>query len=150
MTKKKTILFFGLLMIKTQNKYYEPSGANVYLKYICPNGDCLDVQWVTLKESQTKNYRIVCDCCGKVYRPKRIKNVLFEFYDEQIKKTQNKEKTQTENFDFLQDAKATLIKFGFTKDEADNMIENEFKKSGSNNPATLVKNALDFFGVNNG
>ena len=30
------------------------------------------------------------------------------------------------------------------------MIENEFKKSGSNNPATLVKNALDFFGVNNG
>lgn len=135
------------------SKYYEPSGADVYLKYVCPNGDCLDVQWVTLKESQTKNYRIVCDCCGKVYRPKRVKSFSLQYYED--KKAEYTTSTTKENktkpdLRFLEDAKKTLISFGFDKEEASDMINSEYAKSKSTNPATLVKNSLDFFGVKNG
>lgn len=137
---------------KTKSKYYEPSGADVYLKYVCPNGDCLDVQWITLKESQTKNYKIVCDCCGKVYRPKRVKKINVVFDEDSVFKTENTTKPQQEKSDtkFLDDAINTLIRFGFDKSEATAMITQEWEKTGITNPATLVKLSLDFFGEHNG
>lgn len=140
---------------KTKSRYYEPSGADVYLKYICPNSDCLDVQWITLKESQTKNYKIVCDCCGKVYRPKRIKKINVVFYEDPVSKTENTAESkhkEEEKIDtkFLDDAINTLIRFGFDKDEATGMITQEWEKTGITNPATLVKLSLDFFGEHNG
>ena len=132
-----------------KTKYHEPSGADVYLKYVCPNGDCLDVQWVTLRESQTKNYKIVCDCCGNVYRPKRVKNISVQFFDEPQKPPPSETLSQPD-LRFLKEAKKTLEAFGFTKIEAEEMIEAEYHKSKINNPATLVKNALDFFGGKDG
>lgn len=139
---------------KIRSKYYEPSGADVYLKYVCPNGDCLDVQWITLKESQTKNYKIVCDCCGEVYRPKRVKKINVVFDEDSVSKAKNtdKPKPQEEKTDtkFLDDAINTLIRFGFDKDEATIMITREWEKTGITNPATLVKLSLDFFGEHNG
>jgi len=136
-----------------KSKYYEPSGADVYLKYVCPNGDCLDIQWLTLKESKTKNYKIVCDCCGKVYKPKRVKTFSVQYYEDiRTEKTKPTIKAQETKPDlrFLEEAKKTLISFGFDKDEASDMISNEYEKSKWTNPATLVKNSLDFFGVKNG
>lgn len=133
-----------------KTKKHKPSGLDVYLKYVCPNGDCLDVQWITLKESQTKNYKIVCDCCGKIYRPRRVKKVDIIFEDEQTKTLPRNKEPEQINTKFLDDAVNTLVAFGFTKQEASDMIMQEWKKTGTTNPATLVKLALDFFGGKNG
>lgn len=124
-----------------------PVGADVYLKYMCPNTDCGDIHWITLKESKTKNYRIVCDVCGKVYRPKRVESFNLAYKEE--KQQEQKQENKPEEAEFIKDAVDTLIKFGFSKYESEEMINQQWEKSKSTNPATLVKMALNFFGVSN-
>ena len=56
-------------------KNQKPIEIDAYLKYKCPNIECDYDHWISLKESQTKNYKVVCDVCNTVFKPKRISHL---------------------------------------------------------------------------
>lgn len=118
--------------MKTKIRKVKPVDTDIHFKYICPNSECLDVHWLSLKESQTSHFRIVCDC-GEIFTPRRIENISINYVKPQ------KNKTVSLNFD---DAINTLIKFGFSSSESKKMIEEEYNKTGETNQASLVKYVL--------
>ena len=137
-------------------KNIEPVDTDIHVKYLCPNKKCLTICWLTLKETQTKNFKVICDYCDTVFRPKRIKNVQIKFVEqekgsnskrnkteEETEETNPKKEEEEEDYCFLKDAKNTLIKFGFRKEEADDMIDSAYEECKIKNAATLVKISLD-------
>jgi hypothetical protein len=146
------ILFFGLKM-KSENKKVKPIDLDIHLEYVCPNKNCLSIHWLSLLETQTKNFKVVCDC-GKVFYPKRIKDIQIIYHKRKKKilpsSDSNESIEQKPTINFIDDAISTLIRFGFDKDEASSMIIQQYAQTKETNPATLVKLSLDFFGVKNG
>lgn len=142
-------------MEKRKIKRIEPAGHDIALKYVCPNPSCLFIHWTSLRESQTKNFKMVCDC-GTVFIAKRIRDVTINYVADEKKREEDSLGVvespaddiieEADNLDFLEEAQKTLVKFGFGENEAEYMIFKEYEKSGSRNPATLVKMSLDFFG----
>lgn len=141
-------------MEKPKIQRIEPAGHDIALKYVCPNPSCLFVHWTSLRESQTKNFKMVCDC-GTVFIAKRIRDITINYVPDKKKEDslrivenppESIIKEEDDDLCFLEEAKKTLVKFGFDKREAEYMIIKEYQKSGSKNPATLVKMSLDFFG----
>ena len=155
--------------MKTKIKVVKPVDSMMDFKYICPNKNCNFDHWVTLREIKTKNFIIACEC-GQVFKPKQIHNIELHYEKpeaqkekivlkfvrtrEQISPIENKEEFDIDIKEIdrktLKEAVSTLLKFGFDKAEASAMIREEYEKTKSNNPAILVKNSLDFFGVKNG
>lgn len=154
-------------MTKKKIKIVKSVDYMMDFKYICPNKSCCFTHWATKQEVQTKNFKIVCDC-GEVFKPKLIYDI--ELHYEKIKPPKEKviikfvkvrnlnknvkyeESSPTINKidkKTFKEAVSTLMSFGFDKNEASAMIETEYEKTKSHNPAILVKNSLDFFGVNN-
>lgn len=144
-------------------KAVKPVDSMVDFRYICPNPRCSFDNWLTKKECQTKNFKVVCDC-GEIFKPKQIQDIeiiYIEKYPVDRKEkhkniptpeTNNKQKTEDdkEKNKFIEEAVKTLLAFGFTKEESNKMIIEEYEKTKIENPATLVKNSLDFFGGKNG
>ena len=71
-------------MITKITKNQKPISLDVHLKYRCPNNNCGYEHWLSLLETQTKNFKIVCDC-GTVFKPKKIKTLKI-IYDELLSK----------------------------------------------------------------
>jgi hypothetical protein len=128
----------------------KPTKIEAHLQYICPNQDCGFDHWLTLRETQTRNFKIVCEC-GTVFRPKRVKDLDIVF----AKKT-NKAKTvsrpskpssQTQKItipiDILNRSAIVLVGYGFTDNEARQMIQDCFDKTQSVDVSFLVKNSLE-------
>lgn len=125
-------------------KKLKPVEIDATLRYICPNKKCGYDHWLSLKEAQTKNFKIVCDC-GTVFKPKQIKKIKVSFVDEQIKQKQEVlppiKPTISESL--LKTCVKILIGFGFTESESTNLIKNQFDKSLNTNPTALVKETLE-------
>ena len=70
-----------------KKKNLKPIDVDAHFKYRCPNDDCGSLYWISLKESQTKNFKIVCDDCGSIFIPKRIKDIHINFYEIKLDNT---------------------------------------------------------------
>lgn len=134
-------------MIKNKIKRQKPIDTDLHFKYICPNTDCLDVHWLSLKETQTKHFKVVCDC-GEVFAVKRIKDITIN-YKTKIS-TQHKGNNTQQDDQFINHAIKTLLGFGFSNEEASRMVADEYHRTAITNPALLIKNILDTFGGKNG
>lgn len=141
-------------------KRVSPIDHDIHFKYVCTNHHCLGIHWLSLKECQTKNYKIVCDC-GAIFSPKQIKDITVNFVEKEKRdiNTSHNPDLEFQNLDdpppkafvtsrenYLLEAMATLVSFGFSKTEAESMIKSEYEQTGETNPAKLVKNSLDLFG----
>lgn len=126
--------------MKTKTRKVKPVDSDIHFKYICPNSECSDIHWLSLKEAQTSHFKIVCDC-GEIFRPKRIENISINYAE--LKKIKPVEKRDLLNFE---DAINTLVKFGFSLSESKKMIEEQYHKTGETNQAALVKFTLGQLG----
>jgi hypothetical protein len=137
------ILYFGAKKMKLQ----KPININCHLEYRCPNNECYYTHWLSLKETQTKNFKVVCEC-GFIFKPKQIKS-LDVVYEEKIEpKTETKEINIPK--ELLNQASPLLQQYGFTKAEADNILSKTYK----NNPfltstIDLVKLSLQSLEIKN-
>jgi hypothetical protein len=140
---------------KKKIKIQKPIEIDAHLKYRCYK--CSLDHWISLKESKIKNYKIVCDC-GIVFSPKRIKNLSINY---RLKKkkiqnnsqhtvtptiTQNKDNKHSISPEILEKCSLLLIKYGFTKAEAKNLVIDSYKKTGTDNISILVKDILQSIG----
>jgi len=111
----------------------KPIDQDIHFKYICPNNDCTDIHWLSLKETQTKNFKVVCDC-GQIFKPKTIEKIKILY-----KKKNNPSPKRTSEID---SAIKTLIGFGFDMEEIIAVLNN----CKETNPALIVKEALQILG----
>ena len=132
----------------------EPKSVTPEFMYVCPNSECEMEHYLTYKQVKTPGFMVVCDYCDTVFTPRLVKSVTVNFIvdepptpktnTESVNKTIKPEFPSSKNF--LKEAKETLIHFGFTKQEAEDMIKEQYKKTNSTSAVQLVKGALDFLG----
>lgn len=144
--------------MKTKTKTIKPIDSSVSLIYACPK--CSQQHWISLKASQTKNYRIVCDC-DEVFRPKRVNkikilyvaNIVKQPVDEKINDlvdTDNKSKIDNIPVGLLESCVSVLSGYGFTKSEASELVKQTYKIHNTKDVISLIKLSLSSnIGVNN-
>jgi hypothetical protein len=134
-------------MITKQIKNQKPTSLDIHLKYRCPNNECEYEHWLSLLETQTKNFKVVCDC-GTVFIPKRIKKIKV-FYATANKakkdKTTATKASLTSTVDIniiLEKACSVLESYGFSQAESKDLIEQSYNKQPTTDFGILIKNAL--------
>lgn len=133
------------MMKTTKIKNQKPISLDVHLKYRCPNNDCGYEHWLSLLETQTKNFKVVCEC-GTVFRPKQIEKIKV-VYDQKKQKEAKKEKpvektTPQINNSLINQAAPSLIDLGFTKLEAIDLLSKTYLKLPIDDLSLLIKNTL--------
>jgi hypothetical protein len=137
------------MIIKNQ----KPTEIEANIKYTCPNEKCKFDHWISLKEAQTKNFKIVCDC-STVFSPKTIKRVVVKykkFKQKPILVPDKVEETVNHTIpdDILIKSSKIMQAFGFRKKEADSMLIEFFKTNPIYDFKQLVQNTLAFNGGHN-
>lgn len=128
-------------------KNQKPIEYDIHLKYRCPNSNCEQIHWLSLLEAKTKNFKVVCDC-GCIFKPKQVSNFKL-LYNKQPKpsKIQHNKSDETQiDQTLLQKTIQILIGYGFTQQEANDLIVKTYSKSPTTDCATLVKNCLIILG----
>ena len=144
--------------MKTKTKTIKPIDSSVSLIYACPK--CSQQHWISLKASQTKGYKIVCDC-DEVFRPKRVNkikilyvtNIIKQSVDEKINDlvvTDNTSQINNIPVGLLDSCVNALSGYGFTKSEASELVKRTYKIHNTNDAISLIKLSLSSnIGVNN-
>lgn len=136
------------MIIKNQ----KPTEIEAHIKYTCPNEKCKFDHWISLKEAQTKNFKIVCDC-STIFSPKTIKGVFVKYKKPKAKSIISSPTEQTVYHtipnDILVKSSKIMQTFGFRKGEADIMLTEFFKTNPITDFKQLVQNTLAFNGGNN-
>lgn len=130
---------------KKKSKNQKPIEIDAHFKYRCPKSNCGFDHWLSLKESQTKGFKIVCDC-GYIFRPKKISKIKILYEDTQsVQKTEQPTKTIEKPkipIDFQKSCVQLLVGYGFTKDEATGLCEKAFEKNPVTSSGLLIKYIL--------
>jgi hypothetical protein len=144
-------------MMKTKKKNLKPIDLDIHFKYRCTNSKCNYDHWLTLKETQTKDFKIVCDC-GCVLRVKLISKIKI-LYAPPKQKTQEKPTKQIEivhkpkiRVDLQAKCVKLLCGYGFTKDESLILTDKAFERNPTGEAGSLIKYILQNLGelnVNN-
>lgn len=128
-------------------KNQKPIDIDGHLLYRCPNIKCKYDHWLSIKEAQTKNYKVVCDC-GQIFKPKTIKKlkIVYEKISEQKPEQSDKKEPIVESIvlpDSLKNSCSKLLmSYGFTEPESNDLIEKAYNKTRINNPSALIKYIL--------
>jgi hypothetical protein len=125
-------------------KNQKPIDIDAHFKYRCPDKDCGYDHWISLKQSQTKKFKIVCDC-GTVFIPKRISKIKVLY--ESVESSSNKQPTEKNisveiPVETLDSCVNLLTGYGFTKSEAIDLIKNAYIKCENKESSNLIKFAL--------
>jgi hypothetical protein len=146
--------------MKQQKKSQKPIEIDAYLKYRCPNSKCNHTHWISLKEAQTKNFKIVCDSCDDIFKPKLVKDVIVKHH----KKLNKPVETNVSNTEHIQNpidnspviserlltlCSKTLIDYGFTKKEAYDLLRQSYVINQTEQPFELIQHTLKMIGTIN-
>lgn len=148
--------------IKRISRIQKPIDTDCHFKYRCPSSTCGYEHWISLKEAQTTNFKIVCDC-GTVFKPKKIKTVKILYSKKKAQPQTKIVETVTpspiipEKIDvivqeipkaLLAQTSKILIGYGFSKEESEKLLSETFRNSPIKDHTLLIKTALQNFGVN--
>lgn len=132
-------------MLKTKLKNQKPIDIDVSLKYICPNANCKFHHWLFLREAQTKNFKIVCDC-GTIFKPKRIQNIEIVYaIKESVKKPVDESDSSAkidQSPEYVRRAINIMVSLGYSKEDAQSQVLEIFTKEKIEDPGVLVKKAI--------
>lgn len=141
-----------------KNKRLRPIDQDIHLKYRCPK--CSVDHWLSMKETQTKGFKIVCDC-GEILRVKLVEKIDIIY--QQIPKKETslpvvtekpvppQEKTiETIPLDLLKQCCTILLGYGFDISEAETLLVSTFNDKPIYTCVDLIKQALKNFGEKHG
>jgi hypothetical protein len=127
-----------------KKKNQKPIEIDVHFKYRCPKSSCGYDHWLSLKETQTKNFKIVCDC-GNIFKPKQIKKLKIVFYSTEIETKPEQTKVIEKPkipIDLRDSSVRLLVGYGFTKEEAFTLVEEAYSRNPVTSGSLLVKYVL--------
>lgn len=129
--------------MKKQMKNQRPIKVDASFRYICPNHSCNLDHWLFLREVQTKNFKVVCDC-GTVFRPKRIKKIRIVYAKTKSLKTTID--TSNTSDTIVDRAVKTMMQFGYKKQESLDAINALKDIDKFNDHIILAKTAISNLG----
>jgi hypothetical protein len=124
-------------------KNQKPTDLDIHFKYKCPDCDC--IHWLSLKEVQTKNFKIVCDC-NLVIKPKTITKIKLLYKKSLPKQQQPINLSQEISLDLLEKCVRILVGYGFEKQESETLVKKHHKANPNLNCVDLIKCVLKSFG----
>jgi hypothetical protein len=147
--------------MKIKKKNLKPIDIDASLKYRCPETDCGRDHWLSLKETQTKNFKVVC-YCGNIFKPQRIKNIKIFYVQKQENKQQlsmddiknvdpqseNKIQSLTPTISdrLISLCSKTFMDYGFTKKEAEELLRQSYILYPTENALELINYTLKMIG----
>lgn len=123
-------------------KNLKPVSTDIHLKYKCPQ--CGLEHWTSILESQTKEFIIVC-ACSTLLKPKIIAGINVVYADQPSARSSNQKSTLDDSQ--IQVALKTLIGYGFTNSEANELIKNTMLSKKISDTSDLIKTCLSNFGA---
>ena len=129
-------------------KKQKPIELDAFLRYVCSNKDCNTSHWLSLKETQTKNFIVVCTC-GRTFKPKRIKKLKIVYDNTQAQEQPKADSSEKVPVDIIDKCAKILIGYVFTEIESVELLKYSYKKNPTNNCATLIKQVLESIGEPN-
>lgn len=143
--------FFGAPVMKIKQTQIhktkvKPVECDAHLKYICP--ECNNEHWISLLEASTKNFKIVCDC-GTIFRVKRVLDLKLRYQKAKPAPTTKKTNIDIKTNSIAKQAVTIIQNYGFTKDEAEDLIVKCYDPNKNYSVSDLVKEALKTMRVNN-
>jgi hypothetical protein len=136
-------------MIKTNLKSQKPIEVDASFKYKCPSENCDNEHWLFIRQTQVKNFKIVCEC-GLVFKPKQIKNIKIIYEKPTKKRKASEDIVDSISVDLLNQCAKVLSGYGFDLDESKELIKQSYDSCKTNDVGSLIKNALKSFGEKNG
>lgn len=131
--------------MKKNQKILKPIDLDLHFKYRCTDINCGCDHWISLKESQTKNFKIVCDC-GCIFKPKQISKIKILYVKKNKKQTilekDNKETVKEKeklSVETQEQCGKLLCSYGFTESESIDLIQKAFVKNSTQDAGLLVK-----------
>jgi hypothetical protein len=107
-------------------KNQKPTEIDCNLRYICPKKNCKLDHWISLRESKTENFIIVCDC-GEVFSVKPVVKIkiIYKKIEDNNQKTQDinlkQESSDTVALQITEDIKKVKIKYSKNKEKANTL-----------------------------
>jgi hypothetical protein len=120
-------------------KNQKPTDYDIHLQYRCP--ECCNIHWLSLLETSTKNFKVVCDC-GCVFSVKRTTGFKLKYITKQIKPKETKPPPSIPE-DLLNRAIEALLPYGFTKNESKELLSKAYANQQTNDIGLLIKNTLE-------
>lgn len=130
-------------MKNTKTKNQKPIELDVHLKYQCPNSKCGYCHWLSLVETQTKNFKVVCDC-GQIFKPKRVSKLKIA-YHKATKPILNKNPVVSETtvpLDLYRKCATILTGYGFSESETLNLVTDAYTNNTTSDAKVLIKYIL--------
>lgn len=125
------------------HKNLKPIDTDIHVKYECP--DCSAVHWLSLKETQTKGFVVVCDC-DNILKPKRIDSVKI-VYAKKAKVAPTTTTTIKNNKDELVSKCVDILDtYGFSKTESLELLDKALQQNTNADIGQLIKLCLSIFG----
>jgi hypothetical protein len=135
----------------------KPIEIDAHFKYRCPKSNCGYDHWLSLKETQTKNFKIVCDC-GNIFKPKKITKIKIVYEANSVKTQQQesvvKNESVVQSYEIPVDTEnkcvKILAKYGFTHSESVELINKGYLKNPTNDATALIRYIIKNLGDLNG
>jgi hypothetical protein len=121
-------------MNQTIIKNLRPIDQDIHFKYKCPV--CGINHWLSLEETKTKGFKVVCDC-KTVLKVKKIQNIKIKYHRQHTKPNVDLSKSNIDK------AITTLGNYGFTLEECQKLTAScNIQKNDT--VANIVKKSLAY------
>lgn len=124
-----------MIKIKQNQK---PIEYDIHLKYLC--NQCGQIHWLSFQESSTKHFKIVCDC-GNIFGVRRTKSIKITYIKPKTKVS--KKNVQEIPIDILDEAAKILVTYGFTLNEAKQLLQSSYSSNPILDIPSLIKQSLE-------
>ena len=136
---------------KNKIKNLKPIDLDLTFGYTCPS--CSATHWVRLKQAQYDKFVIVCDC-NAILKPRTIENIKILYKKKRVStkaEAGGADAIQNEEIDskVLDTCCKSLLGYGFSKQEAQELVKKTYADCKSLDCSTLIKLSLTNFGGKN-
>lgn len=123
----------------------KPVNHDMYLEYRCP--ECQASHWLTLKESQTKGFKVVC-ICDHVFQVKRIEDIKI-LYVSKKQQDNSKDTIINNTLDIYHKCIKVLEQYSFSEEEMRDIVKETVSMNQQASLVDMVKLCIAKFGEKN-
>jgi hypothetical protein len=127
-------------------KNLRPIDLDLTMGYACPS--CSTMHWVKLNQAQYDKFVIVCGC-NTILKPKTVENIKILYKTKKVSNKINSIKNEEIDSKILDICVKALMPYGFSKQEAQDLVKKTYTDCKSLDCSTLIKLSLTNIGEKN-
>lgn len=120
-------------------KNQKPIEIDASFKYRCPTQNCGFEHWLSWQQTKVKNFKVLCDGCGMIFQPIKIKHIKISYKSQNLKNNIDTDNTMGV---VLSKSFRILKSLGYNGKKAKNILKTIFTKNNNVDTDSLVKLAI--------